>query len=146
MLSLNDGSMIPYGRRDNNYLYISPEGNLLPAYGTTPNTTAIAATGSGVMATTPAQVPVVQVINNPSMPSATQMTMPSVVGTSTTVLPPASRSFGLTPRNLLNPLPSIVNTQPAVMPQSCGGVGGWVGDNPLLAALGLVALFFAVKK
>lgn len=56
---------------------------------------------------------------------------------------------GLTPASLLNPMPSITNTTPAVVGPDCFGINQWVDDNPLLAAgilAGLAFLVFGGKK
>jgi len=88
----------------------------------------------------PAQAPV---IINSNMPQATPLSMPSVVATATTVLPPPGQ--GLQPSDLLHPLPSIVNTAPVTVSNPCASTfEQWVSDNPMLALLGLGALAYAL--
>lgn len=88
----------------------------------------------------PAQSPVMTV---PTMPQGTPLSMPSIVGTATTMLPPFQS--GLQPSDLLHPLPSIVNTEPTVMTSPCANtIEQWVSDNPMLAVLGLGALAYFV--
>ena len=71
------------------------------------------------------------------VPNGTTLIMPSIVGAATSTLPPNGSgpgSTGLTPVDLLHPLPSIVNTQPVQAPVQCANpVNQWVNDNPLLA-------------
>jgi hypothetical protein len=85
----------------------------------------------------PAQAPVAV---DQSMPQFTPLSMPSVVRTATTVIPPSN---GLHPGDLLHPLPSIVNTAPVQMQSPCANTfEQWVTDNPMLALLGLGALAY----
>lgn len=86
----------------------------------------------------PAQAPV---MIDSSMPQGTPLSMPSLVNTATSYLPP--NNGGLQPSDLLHPLPSIVNTQPVVMQSPCANTfSQWVSDNPMLALLGLGALAY----
>lgn len=88
----------------------------------------------------PAQAPVMIV---PTMPQGTPLSMPSVVGTATTLLPPSQSA--LQPSDLLHPLPSIVNTAPTVIQNPCAGtIEQWVSDNPILAMAGLGILAYMV--
>jgi len=78
---------------------------------------------------------------DPNMPQITTMSMPSVVGTATTVLPPSNG--GLQPSDLLHQMPSIVNTAPVEIPPPCANsFSQWVNDNPMLALIGLGALAY----
>ena len=45
---------------------------------------------------------------------------------------------GLTPSSLLNPMPSITNSTPAVVGPACTGINQWINDNPLFA-VGILA-------
>ena len=93
----------------------------------------------------PAVLPQLQV-----MPSATTATMPTVTGTANAVLGTNGQvgngPVAITPAWLNQRLPSIVNPAPLDMgvPGCGGGVSGWVGDNPVLALVGLAALAYAV--
>lgn len=91
----------------------------------------------------PAQAPV---MIQPTMPQGTPLSMPSLVSTATTYLPPSNG--GLQPSDLLHPLPSIVNTQPVTVQSPCANTfSQWVSDNPMLALLGLGALaYFTLGK
>lgn len=74
--------------------------------------------------------------DSPGMPSATDMTMPSMTDTAQAVIGPTGS--GIQPYNLVRYMPSIVNTQPLVVPQraeGCDGIDGWLNDNPILAGI-----------
>jgi hypothetical protein len=73
------------------------------------------------------------------MPDSTTMVMPQVV------TPGPGTQPGLMPAALLNPLPSITSTEPAVI-SNCDPFTQWVSDNPLLAVGALFALYAAVRK
>ena len=84
------------------------------------------------------------------MPTATTATMPTVTGTANAWVGRQTGSGNgqrggktptvITPQYLNQRLPSIVNPAPVDLGVECGGGGieAWVGDNPLLAGLGLV--------
>jgi len=78
------------------------------------------------------------------MPQATTATMPSMATTSQAITPTVQPGF--TPMDLEKPMPSIVNTDPAVLGMTpCGGgFSGWVNDNPVTASLLLAGLAFAL--
>lgn len=71
-----------------------------------------------------------------TMPVSTTAVMPSI--TYSAQLLATSPQPGLTPASLLNPMPSITNSTPAVIGPACTGVNQWVNDNPLFA-LGILA-------
>ena len=74
--------------------------------------------------------------DSPGMPTATTATMPSMVDTAQAVIGPTGS--GVQPYNLVRYMPTIVNTQPATVPQrdsSCDGLSGWLNDNPVLAGV-----------
>ncbi len=80
------------------------------------------------------------------MPVSTTAVMPSIVY-SAQLLGQAPQP-GLTPASLLNPMPSITNSLPAIVGPQCTGVNQWINDNPLLAAgilAGLAFLMFGGK-
>jgi hypothetical protein len=86
------------------------------------------------------------------MPSATTATMPTVTGTANAFMNRGGRGqrggntpHAITPQYLNQRLPSIVNPAPMDMGGNCqAGFGAWVGENPVLAGLGLVALAWMV--
>lgn len=71
-----------------------------------------------------------------AMPSPTTAVMPSI--TYSAQMLGTSPQPGLTPSSLLNPMPSITNSTPAVVGPACTGVNQWINDNPLFA-LGILA-------
>lgn len=81
--------------------------------------------------------------DSPGMPSATTATMPSMVDTAQAVIGPTGS--GVQPYNLVRYMPTIVNTQPATVPQrdaSCDGISGWLNDNPILAGIILAGVAY----
>lgn len=70
------------------------------------------------------------------MPQATTAIMPSM--TNTAIVATLTNKPEFTPKDLLKPMPSIVNTAPVQAPNPCDGFSQWVSDNPLMAA-GLLA-------
>jgi hypothetical protein len=86
--------------------------------------------------------------DSPGMPAATTATMPSMVDTAQAVIGPTGS--GLQPYNLVRYMPTIVNTQPATVPQrdaSCDGLSGWLNDNPVLAGVILAgAAYWALGR
>lgn len=96
----------------------------------------------------------VQYISSPSgMPQSTTMQLPTITGTAQAQGAATGSSGGivqgLSPVDLLHPLPSIVNTDPTVVPGvACDSISQWVSDNPLYAIglLGVLAWFVYSKK
>ncbi len=78
------------------------------------------------------------------MPQSTKAAMPTIAQTATATQPAPQPA--LTPQDLNQKMPSIVNTSPAVMPQATcpDSFAAWVSSNPLIAAVGLAALAYAV--
>lgn len=88
-------------------------------------------------------------ISNPGdmMPVSTTAVMPSI--TYSAQLLGQAPQPGLTPASLLNPMPSITNSAPAIVGPTCTGVNQWINDNPLLAAgilAGLAFIMLSEKK
>lgn len=86
------------------------------------------------------------------MPQSTTMTLPTITDTANAQGAPIGSTGGvvqgLSPVDLLKPMPSIVDTTPTVVPGvACDSIGQWISDNPLyaLGALGLLA-WFVYKK
>ena len=71
------------------------------------------------------------------MPAPTTMTMPGMV--TTAQLTSERPQPDLTPRDLLRPLPTIVDNQPTSVAQ-CNSFSEWVDQNPFLAGGMLLAL------
>lgn len=96
----------------------------------------------------------VQYVSSPSgMPESTTMMLPTITGTAQAQGATTGSSGGivqnLSPVDLLKPMPSIVNTDPTVVPGvACDSISQWVNQNPLFAlgALGLLAWFVYSKK
>ena len=92
------------------------------------------------------------------MPTATTATMPTVTGTANAWVGRQTGSGNgqrggktptvITPQYLNQRLPSIVNPAPVDLGVECGGGGieAWVGDNPMIAGLGLVLVAWMVWK
>lgn len=60
-----------------------------------------------------------------------------------------SNQSGLSPVNLIRPLPSIVSTAPVNVKEPCSALNQWIGENPLLALISLAAVgyyAFTAKK
>ena len=85
------------------------------------------------------------VIPQSVMPAPTTMTMPGMVATAQ--MTSANPQPGLTPQDLIKPLPTIVDNQPTQLAQ-CNSFSDWVDQNPLLAGGMLLALawFTFMKK
>lgn len=83
------------------------------------------------------------IISPQQLPAPTTMTMPGMVATAQLTSPGVNTS-GLTPLDLIRPLPSIVDNQPTQL-ANCNSFSEWVDQNPLLAAgilLGLAWMTF----
>lgn len=99
---------------------------------------------NGVCPPAPSMAPVttpIYVPSNPALlPAATTTCPPSIMGEAYTGNPNC-----LSPATLLQPMPQIVPTpQGAQTTQVCDGFTAWVSQNPMLAALGLVAGYFLI--
>lgn len=84
----------------------------------------------------------VQPVQSPTIPQAvmpapTTMAMPGMV--TTAQLTTENPQPGLTPQDLIKPLPTIVDNQPTQVAQ-CNSFSGWVDQNPMLAGGILLAL------
>jgi hypothetical protein len=78
------------------------------------------------------------------MPQSTAAAMPTMTNTATATQPAPQPA--LTPQDLNQKMPSIVNTSPAVIPQATcpDSFAAWISGNPLVAAIGLAALAYVV--
>lgn len=81
-----------------------------------------------------------------SMPKATSQVMPRIVDVARRNGGPVpdNRIFG--PDTILNPMPRIVTPPREEMPQVCGTFASWVSTNPVMAGVGLVALYFVLRN
>ena len=83
------------------------------------------------------------------MPQPTTLSMPSITQDANAPGVPSVQP-NMIPSLLDKPMPSIVNSAPAVMPScpmaQCDTVTSWVSANPLLAGLIVAGLWYLVAR
>lgn len=80
-----------------------------------------------------------------SLPKATTQASPSITQTSGPVSSGDSK-INVNPAILLQTLPNINLGRPVNLKCEDGGIASWINQNPMLAGLALVGLFFTLNK